>query len=391
MKVVGLKTNFRKLSSILADGEPPTAFRLFAAGLNRSEIGDFIFDDKAAALVMGNFSVEGVDQMIDLEHDSLDETTRRMRADAADALGWYRLEVRNGELWAVDVKWGPEGERRLRAKTQRYISPAFMTADEGRIVEVINVALCARPATYDAAPLVAARSKMHAGKGPAAKPKRLSAMNPDLIAKALDAIAKGDANAALELLKELVVSAATEGATEDDTGADPGADPTAAAAPPVAPPAEDPAKDPTKCGAPADAEIMRLRAQVATLEKGKADELVKLRATVDGLQRDKDAADLAERRILIASLVKCGAELPATAWEGDVANQKPVARLLAEPLEGLRARVVMLSGVRQPRDERPTAEAVTLTADQEAHVKRLKMTPDQKATYIQRLSARVGK
>jgi phage I-like protein len=373
---------------MLGEGDPPTAFRLFAAGVNRSEIGDFIFDDKAAALVMGNFRVEGVDQMVDLEHDSLDETTRRMRADAADALGWYRLEVRNGELWAVDVKWGPEGERRLRAKTQRYISPAFLTDDEGRIVEVVNVALCARPATYDAAPLIAARSKMHAGKGPAAKPKRLSAMNPELIAKALEAIAKGDANAALELLKELVSAAASGG--EPPEG-DPAADPMAAAAPPAGDPAADPAKDPTKCGAPADAEITRLRAQVATLEKGKADELVKLRATVDGLQRDKDAADLAERKTLVASLVKLGAELPATAWEGDVANQKPVARLLSEPLDGLRARVTVLSGARPFAPERPTAEVVTLTADQERHVKRLKMTAEQRETYIQRLSARGGK
>lgn len=330
---------------------------------------------------MANFRLEGVDQMVDLEHDSLDEETRRMRADAADALGWYSLEVRNGELWMTNVRWCPEGERRLRARTQRYISPAFFTDEDGRITEVVNVALCARPATYATQHLVAARSKLHAGKGPAAKPKRCSAMNPELVAKALEAIAKGDAKAALELLKELV-SAAAAGGESPAPEAPEGGDPMAAAAPPD--PAADPAKDPTKCSAPADAEIVRLRAQVAALEGDKANELVKLRATVDALQRDKDAADMAERRTLVGALVKCGAELPATAWDGD--RLKP--RLAVESLESLRERVQLMSAARPHEIERPESGAITLTADQEAHVKRLKMTPDQRAQYIQRLSAR---
>jgi hypothetical protein len=65
--------------------------------------------------------------------------------------------MRNGELWAVDVTWTPDGERRLREKTQRYISPLFRRDKKtGRILRLLNVALVSMPATNDAQPLVAA-------------------------------------------------------------------------------------------------------------------------------------------------------------------------------------------------------------------------------------------
>ena len=67
------KAVLRKLASPIVGAEPPARFRLFESGVNHSELGDFIFDDRAAALVMRNFELEGVYLMIDLEHDSLDD------------------------------------------------------------------------------------------------------------------------------------------------------------------------------------------------------------------------------------------------------------------------------------------------------------------------------
>jgi hypothetical protein len=140
------------------DGALPTEFRIFAAGENDSTKGPALFDEAAAAAVMAEYQKQGVDLMIDLEHESIDETP--VRADSKDARGWFKLEVRNGELWAVDVRWTPDGERRLRERTQRYISPVFLrTKKEKRVVYVLNVALCAMPATHNAPALVAASKR----------------------------------------------------------------------------------------------------------------------------------------------------------------------------------------------------------------------------------------
>lgn len=145
------------LSAFAVGDEPPTEFRIFKSGPNESTKGTFLFDDEAARLVMAEYQRHGVDLIVDLEHDSLDEEARKMRADAANALAHFQLEVRNGELWAVNVSWNEDGATRLRKKTQRYLSPAFLTEKEtGRIVELWNVALCSMPATRQAVPLVAA-------------------------------------------------------------------------------------------------------------------------------------------------------------------------------------------------------------------------------------------
>lgn len=136
--------------------EAPTEFRIFRAGVNATSKGETLFDAEAAAAVMANYTREGHDLMVDLEHHAL-EADASARADAADARGWFKLEMRSGELWAVDVKWTPDGVRRLSERTQRYISPAFrQDTKTNRVVSLLNVALCAMPATYSAAPLVAA-------------------------------------------------------------------------------------------------------------------------------------------------------------------------------------------------------------------------------------------
>ena len=105
---------------------------------------------------MAAYQAQGVDLCLDLEHLSLGDLGR---ADASDARGWFKLELRNGELWAVDCKWTPDGARRLSEKTQRYTSPAFLADENGRVCELINVALVAMPATHQAAPLVAAAKR----------------------------------------------------------------------------------------------------------------------------------------------------------------------------------------------------------------------------------------
>lgn len=124
----------------------PTEFRIFAPGVNDSTNGPALFDGAAAERVMATYQRHGVRLMVDVEHQSLDGRD-------GDARGWFDLEVRGGELWAVNVVWTPDGARRLREGTQRYISPAFDSDEE--MSWLINVALVSMPATLGAQPLLA--------------------------------------------------------------------------------------------------------------------------------------------------------------------------------------------------------------------------------------------
>lgn len=147
------------------DGDaPPSEFRLFSFGVNETTKGPVVFDEKAAANVMTAYRKHGVDLMIDLGHQSL-AAGPNARADAGDARGWFKLELRADGLYAVDVRWTPDGERRLRERTQRYVSPAVVVDKEDqRAVEVLNVALVAMPATIGAVPLVAAKKDFSASQ-----------------------------------------------------------------------------------------------------------------------------------------------------------------------------------------------------------------------------------
>lgn len=144
----------------LSGGTLPTSFRLFQSGWNTTTHGDFLFDEEAARSVMAAYREHGVDLAIDLEHQMLDDEPSP-DPTAKDARGWCRLELRSdGSLYAVDVRWTPDGAARLTARTQRYVSPAFLVDQQtNRIVEVINVAIVAMPATHDTPALIAANQK----------------------------------------------------------------------------------------------------------------------------------------------------------------------------------------------------------------------------------------
>lgn len=341
------------LPAVAADAPLPNEFRIFTAGVNASTKGDVLFDALAAELVLEAYRRGGVDLMIDLAHDSLSEAARVARADADDARGWFQLEVRAGELWAVGVTWTPDGERRLRERTQRYISPAFRFDDAGRVVELINVAIVARPATLDAPALVARRSAIG------------GTVDPKLIKEALDALEAGDSAKALEILKALIASAA--GAEVE------------------APPAADPVEESADPPAPSDEPLEQARAA------GTPDELATLRAEVAALSAERDARDLDERRGLVARLVVLGAETPATAWSGDAARRQPCERLAREPLGSLRARVAALAAARpaNAQHEPPVSGSAALSSYEERLA--AGMTPVQRERFLALRATRAGR
>lgn len=351
----------------LEGDKPPSEVRLFKAGINATEKGEFLFDAKAADLVMTAFAAHGVDVAFDLEHLSIapELVTGDGRNFDPDARGWCGLELRNGELWAVNIHWTKDGAARLTDKRQRYISPAFDTDDDGRITKIINIALTALPATHGTPALVAASAR---GKNMNPKLVALFARFDAIKAKRLAADAavpadggdtKGKAAAVQDAITACIAALqdaekafkggdvdaifaamdsagqamdACENAINAMTGKPPDADAHAAA-----PPAETAARTcaDTRTGdetGAQKAEITRLRAIAIDHEK-----------MLREVQARELAAEMTERRGHVAQLVIMGRETPATAW-ADSAATTPKGILNTMPIQELRDRVRAFGG-----------------------------------------------
>jgi phage I-like protein len=334
-----------------SSGAPPTEFRLFVSGWNETQKGRFLFDADAATATMAAYKEWGIDLMIDLEHQSLEEETPP-EPTAKDARGWCNLELRaDGSLWAVNVAWTPDGTARLTEKRQRYVSPAFAYDTEKRVVQIVNVAITAMPATHNTPALMAACSSKRMAKMAASGP-----LSPKLVSSALAAVAAKDKNAALDVLQQFL-AALLGGAPSDE-------------APPSS--AQGGAPDSSAAGAGAGAgdddatkqkDNMAAASRVAMALTGKTDpaeamaeltrrsqvsvELEKREAT---LAADRKVVEDGERRTLVGALVKLRSETPATAWSDDKGTV-PCDRLSVEPIADLRARVAKLTaaaGVKPP-------------------------------------------
>ena len=358
--------------SVSADAPLPTEFRIFRVGVNETTEGPLVFDAEAAAAVMAAFQKRGVDIAIDLQHDSISQAARAARNDAADARGWCSLEVRDGELWAVAVRWTPDGERRLREGTQRYISPvAFFDRESYRVTEIFNLALVSQPATHDAQPLVAAR--------------RLGmSMDPKLIAEALDALTAGDAEKCAEILKAVIASAA--GAPADAGAGDGSGASTEATA---EPPDPDPEKDDAEAMARALSNMLKVQSAAEVVAVVKA-----LSADVAALKLSRDADEHNERVQLVGELVKLGAELPATAW-ADADKRVPVDVLRTMPMPALRARVEAFRKAPRAFAATPPAQGATgiaaLSDEDRARAEQIKDPAARERFIVARLARMGGK
>lgn len=391
-----IKTRYRTvLLALGADGALPTEFRLFQKGWNDTEKGRLLFDDAAAKSVMAAYKAWGVDLMIDLEHQSLDD--KGADPTARDARGWCRLELRSdGSLWACDVKWTSDGAERLQEKRQRYVSPACdVDPKTKRVLKMINVAITAIPATHNTPALVAASATKGAG------------MDPKMIKAALEAIENGDDKAATEILKNLIAAAAgADPAPEGDDGGKEGD-----GAPGTAPPAttdsvEDPKvvdtsaapdeddKDDDTPAKKTEQKAMRALLRRLTDSKTVGDALVRVgeyRASHMTLEteRTKLAAERAtlesaERRQLVVSLVTLGAEFPATVWTDDKATtmkprwaKMPIVELRSHVADQRKARKAPATreGVQPPAGQPPEVTALGLTADELAICTSMKCDP----------------
>ncbi|MBA2724277.1 MAG: hypothetical protein H0U56_15595 [Methylibium sp.] len=136
-----------------ASPEPPKEFRIFAKGANRTSKATVNFDDASAARVLAAFAEHGADLLpIDYAHMMV---LGSPSPEGHAAAGWFKPEVRVGELWASEVTWTPRADAAIRAREFRFISPAVLRDQLGGIHKLINVALTNLPATKDLRALVA--------------------------------------------------------------------------------------------------------------------------------------------------------------------------------------------------------------------------------------------
>lgn len=147
------RTSRATLRLVDLSGDPPGEVLLFRAGVNKSYKGLLLFDEEAARRVMADFDAHGAELFFDFDHASLFAFSK----GAGEAAAWFRPEVREGALWAVDVRWTEEAADKVRSRKYRYISPAVdYELDSNRITRLINVALTNLPASHGLPPLMAA-------------------------------------------------------------------------------------------------------------------------------------------------------------------------------------------------------------------------------------------
>lgn len=181
----------------------PTEFRIFRAGENETEQGTFLFDDEAAASVMEGWGERGIDLTMDYEHQS----TVKPPVESPNSATRWVPQIRNGELWATEVKWTDKAYAYLASGEYRYFSPAFTYDTESRrVTRIINVALTNNPAMRAISPLVAASAR-----GTGAAMDELKAE----IEKLKAALEEKDAK-----IKELETKLEEKAATKDDGGGD---------------------------------------------------------------------------------------------------------------------------------------------------------------------------
>jgi phage I-like protein len=105
----------------------------------------------AAALdaMVAAFQAQGVDLVIDYEHQSL-------QGERAPAAGWIKnLEARSDGLWA-QVEWTPQAQEYLRQREYRYFSPVLRLDPETRKpLSLMHLGLTNVPAIKNLPPLVA--------------------------------------------------------------------------------------------------------------------------------------------------------------------------------------------------------------------------------------------
>lgn len=126
------------------------------------ELGGWYVDETNGYQLAEQINLAQVKPMIDYEHQTLFIQTNGQGNPAA---GWIiQAEYIDGEGLFADVEWTEKAQQHIKAKEYRYISPYFLPAQDGAVVQVINAALTNRPALHQLHEAIAASQQSNKEK-----------------------------------------------------------------------------------------------------------------------------------------------------------------------------------------------------------------------------------
>lgn len=153
-----IHASFGAFEGVDSPEKVPTEIRLMSAGVNDYSFGTLVFDADSATSVMARYAKRGLKLKADYEHQSLAEPPVIAPASARS----WTPEVRDGALYATDIKWTKKARQMIADGEYDYFSiAARVDAKTTRVVEMINFALTNNPAANGIAPLVAARNSIN--------------------------------------------------------------------------------------------------------------------------------------------------------------------------------------------------------------------------------------
>lgn len=118
----------------------------------------YTFLEADADAAIAKFRRKGVDMMIDYNHQQL---FSKKNGQPAPASGWITEFVKLEDGLYGKVKWTPSAKAAIENREFRYISPTFFTDKTGAVVEIYNVALTNKPATYNAVDITALEAEFN--------------------------------------------------------------------------------------------------------------------------------------------------------------------------------------------------------------------------------------
>ncbi len=126
---------------------PPTAFRVWKAGANTTDHGPTLFTERSAKLLLEDQARRGNRYSFDINHLALNKNAP---LESQRAVGWFDIEVRGGELWAVNCEFADFVRDGLTKDPPawRYHSPAYDVTDDGEVISLLNIAITNTPATW---------------------------------------------------------------------------------------------------------------------------------------------------------------------------------------------------------------------------------------------------
>lgn len=142
----------------------PTEFMILAKGRTETTKGPIVFSERSAKSVVERMAKLGRDRLnFDYGHGQLGML---QTAETTKSGGWFELDVRDGDLWAVNIEWTPTAEKGLSEREWRYFSPALSVTKTGEVVGLTNIALTNIPATIGQKPLIASDTPPNSGHNP---------------------------------------------------------------------------------------------------------------------------------------------------------------------------------------------------------------------------------